>query len=259
MLTSMETLMTPKTLNATTRLCAVALVCTTLLACGAHSSSNPTSAQIESASLAALQGAQGAAMKDLQRWANSNLPIAQRELGLVYASALATQDQAAPWLLRAADAGDRLAQSRLGQAYYDGQWGLAANPAKAAPLFEAAAHQGDGRASFMLARMAKYGQGMPADLALSVRWLQESSRQGNVQAMFLLSNAYAAGDGVARDPVLAQQWLERSAAGDYPVAIQALAMALEGQGRADPGAVTEARHLLQEARDERKMAWNRYQ
>ncbi len=36
-------------------------------------------------------------------------------------------------------------------------------------------------------------------------------------------------------------------------------MALEGQGRADPGAVTEARHLLQEARDERKMAWNRYQ
>lgn len=236
-----------------------ALMCTGLLACSDVSLNNPSSAQIESASLAALQGKQSAALKDLQRWADGNLPVAQRELGLVYAAAPATQAQAVQWLFRAAESGDRAAQNQLGQAYYGGKWGLAADPGKAWSLFAAAAHQGESRASFMLARMAKYGQGVPVDLPLSMQWLKEASQQGNAQAMFLLSNAYTSGEGVARDPTLAQEWLERSAAGDFPVAIQAMAMALEGQGRANPAAVAEARHLLKEATDERKMAWNRYQ
>ncbi len=236
-----------------------AIICWALGGCGSPGGDHPSSAQIESASLAALQGQQAAALQDLQRWAQSGLPVAQRELGLVYAGTATTQGQAVEWMTRAAQAGDKAAQTELAQAHYDGKWGLAANPSKAWPWFEAAAHQGEGRASFMLARMAKYGQGVPADLSLSVHWLQTSSEQGNVQAMFLLSNAYAAGEGVLRDADLSKQWLERSAAGDFPVAIQALAMAMEGQGRTNPEAVTEARHLLKEATDERRMAWNRYQ
>jgi TPR repeat protein len=241
------------------RCAGVALLCAGLVHCGVASDQQPTSAQIESAGIAATQGRQSAALRNLEQWAQSGMPIAQRELGLVYAATPATQTQAVAWLVRGAEGGDKEAQRVLAQAYYEGKLGLAANPGKAWPLFEAAAHQGDGRASFMLARMAKYGQGVATDLSLSVHWLQEASRQGNAQAMFLLSNAYASGDGVAHDPALSRQWLERSAEGDYPVAIQALAMALEGQAKTDPTATSAARHLLKEATDERTMKWNRYQ
>ena len=238
---------------------ACALLVTGLIGCGQHGSGNPTSAQIESAGVAALQGRQATALRQLTEWARDGLPVAQRELGLVYASSLSTQSQAAHWLEQAARSGDGAAQRELAQAFYGGKLGLPVDHGKAWQWFETVARRGDGKASFMLARMAKYGQGVKPDLALSVHWLQEASLRGNAQAMFLLSNAYASGEGVAQDARRARYWLERSAAGDYPVAIHALALELEGQAGSDPTAATEARHLIKEAMDERRMRWNRYQ
>lgn len=206
---------------------------------------------------------QGAAIDQLKSWARHGSPIAQRELALTYLNWPEHEADARQWLQQAANNGDAESQFQLAEALFKGTHGLQADHVQAWAWYEKAAAQDHGKASFMLARMAKYGDGTTQNLQESTRWLLKSSQQGNAQAMFLLSNAYAAGEGIARDDVKAREWLEKSAAGDYPVAIQALAMSLDSR---DPGNAeqstanaTRARLLLKEANDERLMHWKNYQ
>jgi TPR repeat protein len=230
-----------------------------LCACAAQEDRLPNSSEIESTGMLALQAHQPAAIDTLERWAYRGLPVAQRELGLVRAQTPLTQAQAVTWLQMAAKGGDAKAQFHLAKALHEGRLGLPQDFAQAWVWFEAAAKQNDRQASFMLARMAKYGQGVAASPELSVYWLQESSQQGNPQAMFLLSNAYAEGDGVSRNTMLARHWLTKSADGDYGVAIQALALELDGLGGPDTVFAKHSRDLLKEAKDHRLMRWNGYQ
>lgn len=219
----------------------------------------PDNARIESVGMLALHGRQPGAITQLQAWAAAGRPVAQRELALALASMPDRSAQAGAWLQKAAAAGDPEARFQLAQAFYQGNLGLKLDQAQAWSWYERAAASGNAKAGFMLARMAKYGEGVPRNLQLSATWLLEASKQGNAQAMFLLSNAYAAGEGVEQNPQLARVWLERSAEGDFPVAIQALAMSLESgdqHGERDP---VRARHLIKEATDERSMRWNNYQ
>jgi TPR repeat protein len=219
----------------------------------------PDNARIESVGMLALHGRQPGAVAQLQAWAAAGRPVAQRELALALASMPDQSAQAGAWLQKAAAAGDPEARFQLAQAFYQGNLGLKLDQAQAWSWYERAAASGNAKAGFMLARMAKYGEGVPRNLQLSATWLLEASKQGNAQAMFLLSNAYAAGEGVEQNPQLARVWLERSAEGDFPVAIQALAMSLESgdqHGERDP---VRARHLIKEATDERSMRWNNYQ
>ena len=221
----------------------------------------PTTAEIESAGIQALHAQLPSAIASLEKWANAGNVVAQRELGLAYAIKPEQQALALLWLERAAKNrdGDAEAQFQLAEAYYKSRLGLAKNEQQAWKWYEAAANNGYGKASFMLARMAKYGQGRSQDLALSVKWLEKASEQGNAQAMFLLSNAYAVGEGVKPDQALARKWLEESAELEYPVAIQALAMELESGSKHVEKDPLKARHLIKEASDERLMRWNRYQ
>ncbi|WP_170174879.1 tetratricopeptide repeat protein [Undibacterium parvum] len=238
-----------------------------LLACGLgfasityfNASPTPTSAQIESAGVLAINAQTPASMASLSQWAQQGMPAAQRELGLVLASAGTDLPQAVSWLNKAALAGDNEAQFVLAEAHYKAKLGVPQNYALAWKWYAAAAMQENTKASFMLARMAKYGEGAPLDLALSVHYLQQASEAGNAQAMFLLSNAYAVGEGVAKNADLTQKWLEKSAEGDYPVAIHELALSLTAnQDQAGENALA-ARHLIKEANDERSLRWNRYQ
>ena len=219
----------------------------------------PTTAEIESAGIQALHAQNPAAIRSLQKWADSGNPIAQRELGFAYAVQADKQSLALQWLEKAARGGDAEAQFQLAEAHYKSRLGLAQNYQQAWTWYEAAAHGNNAKASFMLARMAKYGQGVSKDLAASVKWLQLASTLGNAQAMFLLSNAYAAGEGLPKDAALARKWLEESAELEYPVAIQALAMELETGSQHTQKDTVKARHLIKEASDERLMRWNRYQ
>jgi TPR repeat protein len=238
-----------------------------LLACGLgfssityfNASPTPSSAQIESAGVLAINAQTPAAMASLSQWAQQGMPVAQRELGLALASAGADLPQAVSWLNKAALAGDSEAQFVLAEAHYKAKLGVPQSYALAWKWYAAAARQENAKASFILARMAKYGEGVPLDLALSVQYLQQASEAGNAQAMFLLSNAYAVGEGVAKNADLAQKWLEKSAEGDYPVAIHELALSLTAnQDQAGENALA-ARHLIKEANDERSLRWNRYQ
>ena len=187
------------------------------------------------------------------------MPVAQRELALMLQRSPQGYAEAREWFKKAGAAGDGQAAFHLGQVYYRATLGVARDAAAAWQWYGLAAQYGEDRAALMLSRMAKYGDGVPQDLALSVKWLKFASEHGNAQAMFLLSNAYLSGDGVERDEHAARTWLEKSAQGDFPVAIQALAMATEGGDlhlQRDPD---RARHLLKEATEERRMHWNKSQ
>ncbi len=228
-------------------------------ACAEQAKAPPTAAQIESLAIQADQGRQQKAESQLRLWAEQGMPVAQRELALMLQRAPEGYADARKWFEQAGAAGDGEAAFSLGEAYYSARLGLARDAAAAWKWYSQAAQHGDDKAALMLSRMAKYGDGVPQDLALSVKWLKFASEQGNAQAMFLLSNAYLAGDGVQRDQHSARIWLEKSAQGDFPVAIQALAMATEGgdlQLQKDPD---RARHLLKEATEERRMHWNKSQ
>lgn len=219
----------------------------------------PTSAQIESMGVLALNTQTPSYIASLALWARRGMPVAQRELALVLASTPTSYPQAQLWLEKAALAGDGEAQFALAELHYKAKLGQPQNYALAWKWYTAVARQGNAKASFMLARMAKYGEGVPADLKLSVHYLQQASEAGNAQAMFLLSNAYAVGEGIAKNPVLAKKWLEKSADGDYPVAIHELALSLEDSQDQDGENALMASHLIKEASDERALRWNRYQ
>jgi len=223
----------------------------------------PTNAQIESTGMTAQGPHQAAAIDQLTTWAKQGLPVAQRELALTYLNWPQHDAETRNWLMNAAQSGDADAQFQLADALYKGSSGFQSDHALAWGWYEKAALQNHSKASFMLARMAKYGDGTKQNLQTSLQWLLESSQLGNAQAMFLLSNAYSAGEGVEKNEAKAREWLEKSAAGDYPVAIQALAMSLDSNdsnnSEQSAANATRARLLIKEATDERLMHWKGYQ
>lgn len=128
------------------------------------------------------------------------------------------QDQADADLraLRArAEAGDRAAQTRLGNRYYSGQ-GVSRDYAEAARWYRRASDQGDYAAQINLGLIHEYGQGVPRDDAEAMRWYQMAvrsnpnsenaatylrrvqERQQTVSPSASVATAAAAGGGVTR-------------------------------------------------------------
>ena len=245
--------------SSNSRLTAILLLTLALTACGQKSTSVPSNVEIESTGLIALHGHRAAAFDALLGWAQSGSPVAQRELGLAYAIVPAKFPEALHWLNLAAAAGDVEGQFRLAEAYYKSQFGHSQDLQQAWKFYQAAGRQQHAKAKLMLARMSKYGEGTTKNLQQSTGYLMAAAKLGNTQAMFLLSNAYAAGDGIARDQIKALTWLERAAEGDYPVAIQELALVLEGHSTSSGNDPIRASHLLKEASDERLLNWNKFQ
>ena len=240
-----------------TQVVAVTLTVACLAACNGHHAI-PADAQIESAGMLAQHGQQRAAFDQLEDWARQGSACAQRELGIALAQSPAGAPRARSLFASAGDAGDARAATLLADAYYFGKLGLARDANQASQWYRTGAAHGDSTSALMLARMAKYGEAGAANPQAMVRWLTKASGLGNAQASFLLSNAYESGDGVAADPGQARRLLERAAEGDYPVAIQALAIALDGGDAHTPKDSARARHLIKEATDERLINRNRF-
>ena len=219
----------------------------------------PANHEVESVAQKALFGQDFMARERLKQWAELGLPVAQRELGLVYAALPNRQTKAIVSMTKAAEAGDVEAQFFLAEAYYKGRLQLEKDFPLALRWYHAAAKQNHGGASLMLARMTKAGEACVPDPVIAAQWLLAASKQGNEQAMFLLSNAYASGDGLPRDEALAQHWLHRSAEADYPIALQSLALQLEQSPEHGEENRVKARHIVKEISDERLMNWKRYQ
>lgn len=215
-----------------------------LAAC--QSSPPPTAAEIEAVAMLARQAGDHQAERKVRSWAGKDMPVAERELALIYQTRPERRADAVKLFEQAARAGDTEAAFELGQML------RAATPEQAWPWYRQAAQQGHAKAALMLGLLAANGEGVPKDQNEAARWLDKSSELGNAHAMFLLYNAYREGRGVPRDPARGRELLEEAAHHEYPPAIQELAMTLQADDALRAG------HLMKEATEHRHNNWNKF-
>ena len=215
-----------------------------LAAC--QSSPPPTAAEIEAVAMLARQAGDHQAERKVRSWAGKDMPVAERELALIYQARPERRADAVKLFEQAARAGDTEAAFELGQML------RAATPEQAWPWYRQAAQQGHAKAALMLGLLAANGEGVPKDQSEAARWLAKSGELGNAHAMFLLYNAYREGRGVPRDPAKGRELLEEAAHHEYPPAIQELAMTVQADDALRAG------HLMKEATEHRHNNWNRF-
>lgn len=221
----------------------------------------PTSAQIEAVSMKAAQQADASAERKLISWSAQQLPVAQRELGLLFQARAGQRQQAVALFEQAAQAGDTEAAFRLAEMLRNGAAGVAGvqpAPAAAAHWYAQAAQQQHARAALMLGLLYKNGEGVTRDEVQAAHWLGVASELGNPHAMFLLSYIYREGRGVSVDRARARQLLEEAAEHEYPPAIQELAITVQIGDGYSPKDALRASHLLKEATEHRQNNWNRF-
>jgi localization factor PodJL len=111
----------------------------------------------------------------------------------------------------AANAGNALAQTIIGFKYLDGQ-GIAADPAQALTWLQKAADAGQAVAQYRLGTMYERGQGVAANPATAAKWYQASANQGNRKAMHNLAVAFAEGATGKKDMAESARWFSKAAA-----------------------------------------------
>jgi len=117
---------------------------------------------------------------------------------------------AAGYLRPLAEAGDPLAQMRLGVLHHEG-FGVDQDDAKAARWWRKAADQGYADAEYAVGLCYDHGRGVPQDQVEAARWYQKAATKGHPEAQVSLGSLYAFGDGVSQDLVLAWLWLSLAA------------------------------------------------
>ena len=128
-----------------------------------------------------------------------------------------------------ANAGDAIAQERLGIMYYNGE-GVPQDYVEAVRWYRLAADQGLAAAQLDLGVMYDRGRGVPQDYVEAVRWYRLAVDQGFAAAQYNLGFMYDRGRGVLLDYVEALKWVNLAAARaasdrqeDYRAARDALA------------------------------------
>ncbi|MFM0181318.1 tetratricopeptide repeat protein [Paraburkholderia aspalathi] len=108
----------------------------------------------------------------------------------LYASHLAGQNDLAGafvYFLKAAQAGDALAQAKVAGYYYYGSGGVTKDYAAAASWMRKSAEQGNDRAQFSLSTMYAERVGVPKDKAKQIEWLEKAAWQYNRDALNALT------------------------------------------------------------------------
>jgi TPR repeat protein len=218
----------------------------------------PTSAQIEVIGMKAKQEADAHAERKLIAWSEQNLPVAQRELAILYQSRPEQRADALKLFEQAARGGDVEAAFQLGEMLRIGVLGVPAAPTAAAPWYAMAAEHQHAKAALALGLMVKNGNGVARDATRAAGLLTQAAELGNAHAMFLLSNIYRDGDGVGKNPVKGREWLHEAAEHEYPPAIQELAMTMQTGDALTPKNELKATHLMMEASEHRRNNWNRF-
>lgn len=130
-------------------------------------------------------------------------------------------DEAAKWLLKAADSGSADAQIEIGLCYQRGK-GVVVDHRKAAHYFQAAAQQGNARGQQALAVCLVNGRGVPKDLPRAVSLFRRAAECDAVGDSALgkmsLGICYYYGDGVDQDRLQAAYWFQQSAELGHPAA-----------------------------------------
>lgn len=149
----------------------------------------PSVADYETGLIAAQKGDHATALKEWRPLAERGHPVAQVNLGFIYATGRGvTQDdaEAVRWYQKAAEQDLALAQFNLGVMYAS-------------------------------------GRGVNRDVAEAGRWYRSAADQGLLPAQFNLGMRYSRGTGLPLDNIEAYFWLSLAADGGYPRAAKPLA------------------------------------
>ncbi|WP_256079108.1 tetratricopeptide repeat protein [Massilia sp. YIM B04103] len=256
----------------------------------------PDAARIESVAMAASQQGNAEAEQRLRSWAARGMPVAQRELGILYRARPGQQEEAMRLLEQAARSGDAQAAFHLAEAYR----GIAngTHPAGARGAAGAASTAPPAGADGIRAASAASTAGASAPAAaisngsspgaLAWRWYLAAAEKKHAKAALMLGLLARNGEGVPRDAARSARWLEAASELGNAHAMFLLSYAYrEGQGvprdaaRAQhwleesaeheyPPALQElamavadsdaerAGHLLKEAHEHRRNNWNRF-
>ena len=149
---------------------------------------------------------------------------------------------AAGYLRPLAEAGDVMAQMRLGVLHHDGL-GVDQDDAEAIRWWRKAADQGYADAEYAVGLCYDHGRGVSRDQAEAARWYEMAATQGHAEAQASLGLLHAFGEGMSRDLVLAWLWLSLAAGQGNDTARETLA-AVSADMTADQ--LAEARKRLQE-------------
>lgn len=148
--------------------------------------------------------------------------------------------QAASWYRRAADSGNAVAQNNLGVLYLRGA-GVPRDIRQAADWYAKAAEQGHGWAQANLAWAYQYGAGRELDIDKAMEWLTKSAEGGLADAQVrlgLLTMQRAVSD---TDRTAAAAWIARAAAPGFPAGSYYLGRTFElGLGNAQDDAQAAA-------------------
>jgi TPR repeat protein len=177
--------------------------------------------------------------------AQSSLPAITR-LGEICLTGLSAPQTATPAALPDLERDDD-PDSLLKQLYPEGL-AVRADPEQAALWNSIAAQAGDPVAQARLGHQYATGMRLPRDLEAAERWFTEAARQEHSTGQLGLGMLYAGGYGDIREHVRALGWFELSAAAGQPTAQLSLAMLLlSGEGIQHDAA--RAAGLLQTAAD----------
>ncbi len=127
---------------------------------------------------------------------------------------VASNEEAARWLSRAAKQGLTLAQFRLG-GFYEKGMGVKKDLVAARDLYTAAANKGNGKAMHNLAVLYAEGVDGPADYRTASHWFRKAADHGITDSQYNLAILYARGIGVEQNYTESYKWFALAAnAGD---------------------------------------------
>ncbi|CAE7661658.1 esiB [Symbiodinium necroappetens] len=142
----------------------------------------------------------------------------------------ANQASAAEWLLRAAEGGQRAAQSALGEMYYTGL-GRPQNKELALEWYMKAAKSGDMDGQYHVGEMYHEGEGVKVSKRRAGRWFLKAAEQGRKEAQYNVAMMFHFGNGLAADREAASQWYRKAAEQGLMEAQYSLGVMLErGEG-----------------------------
>lgn len=115
------------------------------------------------------------------------------------------------WYLKAAEAGNMVAQYKVGEMLILGD-GIAEDVTRAYSYFEKAAAQNSPRALFVVAEMLRMGKGVEKDQKAANRYYERAAILGNADAQMAWSKRLRNGDGMFfSDKKAAAEWLWKAA------------------------------------------------
>lgn len=204
--------------------------------------------------IAGFAVAQDESLVELRQLAEQGHIKSQVMLGFMYDTGLfpnVPQDyaKAAKWYRMAAEQGNPVAQTGLGEFYEQGK-GVPQDYGEARKWYRLAAEQGHSVAQYSLALMYSLGRGVPQDQTEAARRFRIAAEQGNAKAQLFLGLMYVSGMGVSQDDTQAYAWLNIAAAQGKALGKQLTAEAVDNRDlvaeRMTPETLERAQKLSRE-------------